>query len=197
MLTETWIYNQAKFPAETHLLLTMLTKQSQNLYKSNDGNIYGDTEQDRWMRTHTVLSWGPFHTLLTMIWERNKIFTDRPPVHTVTALQSFENGAKLKRNVFQFDRKPHFLSNTWGLLKLSVKVKTHLFILSITSTSKMILLSWSRSPYPGQMGPGHNILQGLFSWKGNEGWTQWSVITIFTHIFRLILGSQKSIISIS
>ena len=47
MLTETLIYNQAKFPDETHLMLTMLTQQFQNLDKSNDGNIYGDTEQDR------------------------------------------------------------------------------------------------------------------------------------------------------
>ena len=81
----------------------MLTKQFQNLDKSNDRNIYGDTEQDRWMRTPAVLLWGPVYTLLTMIWERNKIITDRPPVHTVTALKSFENGAKLKRNAFQFE----------------------------------------------------------------------------------------------
>ena len=36
------MYNQVKFPAETHVMLTMLTKQFQNLDKSNDGNIYGD-----------------------------------------------------------------------------------------------------------------------------------------------------------
>ena len=52
---------------------------------------------------YCFILWGPVYTLLTMIWEPNKIITDRPPVHTVTALKSFENGAKLKRNAFQFE----------------------------------------------------------------------------------------------
>ena len=118
MLTETWIHNQAKFPAETYLMDTILARQFQNLDKSNDGNTYSDTEQDRWMRTHTVLSWGAVHKLLTMIWERNKIITDRPPVHTVTALKSFENGAKLKLNAFQFETKTSLSIKYLGPIKV-------------------------------------------------------------------------------
>ena len=47
-----------KFPAEMHHMLTVLTEQFRNLDKSSDGNIYiyGNTEQDRCMKTHTVLS---------------------------------------------------------------------------------------------------------------------------------------------
>ena len=123
MSTEIWIYNEAKFPAETHLMLTMLTKQFQNLDKSNDGNIYGDTEQDRWMRTHTVLSGGPVHTLLTVIWERNKIITNKPPVHTVTASKSFENGAKLKRNAFQSETNTSLSLKYSGAELGPIKVK--------------------------------------------------------------------------
>ena len=66
---------------------------------------------------------------------------DRPPIHTVTASKSFENGAKLEQNAFQFETKTPLSIKYLGPIKvkLSVKVKTHLSILSITSTSKMIL----------------------------------------------------------
>ena len=41
--------DRAKLPAETLLMLTMLTKQFQSFDKGNDGNIYicNDTEMDR------------------------------------------------------------------------------------------------------------------------------------------------------
>ena len=47
-----------------------------------------------------------------------------------------------------------------------------------------------------EMGLGNNMIQGIFSWKGNEGWTQSSEIMTFFPFFCLILGSRKSIISI-
>ena len=66
---------------------------------------------------------------------------DRPrlPVHTVTALKSFKNGTKLKRNAFQFEMKMLLSIKYLGPIKVKVKVKTHLLILSIMSTSKMVL----------------------------------------------------------
>ena len=37
-----------------------------------------------------------------MIWKRNKIVTDRPPVHTIPAWKSLENGMKWKRNACRY-----------------------------------------------------------------------------------------------
>ena len=55
------------------------------------------------------------------------------------------------------------LSNIWGLLKLGVKVKTPLLILSITSNSKLILSARGLNRRIQEMGLGNNMLQGLFS----------------------------------
>ena len=71
-----------------------------------------------WAGPVNVLSWGPVHTMLTMIWGQNKIITDRPPVHTVTASKSFENGAKLKRNAFQFETKTSLSIKYLGPIKV-------------------------------------------------------------------------------
>ena len=54
-------------------------------------------------------------------------------------------------------RKLHCLSSIWGLLKLSVKVKTDLLILSITSTFKMILPDRGLDRRIQEMGLGNNI----------------------------------------
>ena len=69
-----------------------------------------------------------------------------------------------------------------------------------TSSSKLILWSWSWLPCPGQIG--QNMLQDSFSWTGrsrlniiNNYYTFSGVIMIFSHSFCLILGWRKSIIS--
>ena len=43
---------------------------------------------------------------------------------------------------------------------------------------------------------GNSMIQGILPWKGNGGGIQSSVIMTFSHIFCLILGNRKSIISI-
>ena len=43
---------------------------------------------------------------------------DRPPVHTVTVLKSFENGAKLKPNAFQFETKTSLSIKYLGPIKV-------------------------------------------------------------------------------
>ena len=60
----------------------------------------------------------------------------------------------------------------------------------------MILSDRGLDRHIQEMGLGNHMIQGLFSKKGNEGWTQLSVILTFSHIFCLILGSRKSIIPI-
>ena len=83
---------------------------------------------------------------------------DRPPVHTVTALKSLENSAKLKWNAFQFENLKYL-----GPININVKVKTHLLILSIMSTSKMILSDRGLNRRIQEMGLGNNIIKGFFS----------------------------------
>ena len=66
-------------PAETHLMVTMLTNQFLDKAMIAASAVIPVNENSY------CLSWGPVHTLLTMIWEQNKIITDRLPVHTVTS----------------------------------------------------------------------------------------------------------------
>ena len=43
---------------------------------------------------------------------------DRPPVHTVTVLKSFDNGAKLKPNAFHFETKTSMSIKYLGPIKV-------------------------------------------------------------------------------
>ena len=40
-----------------------------------------------------------------MIWKRNKIITERPPVHTMPAWRPSEDGTKWKRNSYRYEMK--------------------------------------------------------------------------------------------
>ena len=42
-----------------------------------------------------------------------------------------------------------------------------------------------------EMGLGNNMIQGIFSWKGNEGWTQSSEIMTFFSLFLFNSWQQK------
>ena len=47
-----------------------------------------------------------------MIWKRNKVITDRPPVHTMPAWKSLENGMEWKRDACRYEAKTEpFLSS--------------------------------------------------------------------------------------
>ena len=78
----------------------------------------------------------------------------------MTALKSFENGAKLERNAFQFENLIFYQIS--GPIKVKCQSEDSL-ILSITSTFKMILSDRGLDRRIQEMGLGNNMIQGIFS----------------------------------
>ena len=59
-----------------------------------------------------------------MIWKRNKIITERPPIHTMPAWKSSEDGTKWKRNSCRYEMKTELYPASFEHLSIRNRIIT-------------------------------------------------------------------------